>query len=287
MASSHPVQTADRDAVRVAVCQLAPRIGDAAGNLDRAVAAVSAAADAGAQLIVLPELATSGYVFRDLEEVREVAEPADGPTTRRLAALAKQRDLVVVAGFPERSGNLLYNSAVLVDQSGIRAVYRKAHLWDQESDFFTPGSAPPPVVDTAVGRVGMVVCYDLEFPEWMRAVALQGADVVCAPTNWPAEARPGDERPIEVVRVQASASVNRVFFAVADRTGQERGVQWVSASAIIGPDGYPLALADSSGEEQIVTASCPLTSAADKRTGPRNDVFADRRTELYARGAVD
>ncbi len=284
MVSSRTVQTADRAAVRVAVCQLAPRIGDVAGNVDRALAAVSTAADAGAQLIVLPELVTSGYVFRDLEEVREVAEPADGPTTQRLAALARERSLIVVAGFPERSGDLIYNSAVLVDESGPRAVYRKAHLWDRESDFFTPGSAPPPVVETHRGRIGMVVCYDLEFPEWMRAVALQGADVVCAPTNWPAEARPAGERPMEVVRVQASAAVNRVFFAVADRTGSERGVEWASASAIIGPDGYPLALADASGAEQIVTASCLLKTAADKRTGPRNDVFADRRTELYARG---
>jgi predicted amidohydrolase len=285
VASSDTLHLADRDAIRVAVCQVAPRIGDVAGNMDRAVAAVSTAARVGAQLIVLPELVTSGYVFRDLDEVRRVAEPADGPTTRRLAALAREHDLIIVAGFPERSGDVIYNSAVLVDPSGIRAVYRKAHLWDRESDFFTPGSAPPPVVETTVGRIGVVVCYDLEFPEWMRAVALQGADVVCAPTNWPAERRPEGERPMEVVRVQASASVNRVFFAVADRAGRERGVEWASASAIIGPDGYPLALADASGEEQIVTASCLVKTAADKRTGPRNDVFADRRPELYARRA--
>lgn len=271
----------DRDGVMVAVCQLAPRVGEYADNVERAVDGVRAAAAHGAQLVVLPELVTSGYVFHDVGEARACAEGADGPTVRRLSALAAEHGLVVVAGLPELSGDTLYNSAVVVDRSGLRAVYRKVHLWDREGEFFTPGSAAPPVVETEAGRVGVVVCYDLEFPEWMRSVALQGADVVCGPTNWPAGPRPADERPVEVVQAQATASVNRVFLAVAARTGEERGVSWVSGSTIVSPDGYPLILTDPAVEEQVLMARCRLEDARRKHTNASNHVFSDRRPDLY------
>lgn len=264
------------------MCQLAPVLGDVDGNLARAVAAVADAAAAGARLVVLPELVSSGYAFAGRDELERCAERPDGTTVTRLAASAREHDAVVVAGFPELAdGGAVFNSAVLADSSGVRAVYRKAHLWDREKELFTPGSAPPAVVDTSVGRVGVMVCYDLEFPEWLRLAALAGAEIVCAPTNWPAEPRPAAERPIEVVRLQASASVNRVYVAAADRIGRERGVDWVGGSAIVGPDGYPLAVADRERGEQLLVAACRLAEARDKRVSPRNDVLADRRTDLY------
>lgn len=276
-----PLTGGDRD-VGVAVCQLAPVLGDVEGNVTRALAAVADAAAAGAALVVLPELVSSGYVFGSRDELRRCAERPDGPTVARLAGAAREHGVVVVAGFPELAdGGEVFNSAVLADPSGVRAVYRKAHLWDREKELFTPGSAPPAVVDTSVGRVGMMVCYDLEFPEWLRLAALDGAEIVCAPTNWPAEPRPAGERPVEVVRLQASASVNRVYVAAADRVGDERGVEWVGGSAIVGPDGYPLAVADPAGGEQLLVAACRPAAARDKQVSPRNDVLADRRTDLY------
>ncbi|MQA03826.1 MAG: carbon-nitrogen hydrolase [Streptosporangiales bacterium] len=220
-------------AVCVAVCQLAPVIGDRARNVDRAIDAVTAAADAGAHLVVLPELVSSGYVFADRLELGRNAEWRDGATVSRLAAVAQERGVVVVAGFPERGEDGgYYNSAALIDVDGLRAVYQKVHLWDAETELFTPGAAPPVVADTSLGRVGVVVCYDLEFPEWMRLAALAGAEIICAPTNWPGGPCPAGERPVEVVRVQASASVNRCYVAAADRVGTERGVDWVGGSAI-------------------------------------------------------
>lgn len=268
--------------VRVAVCQLAPTVDDPARNLDLALRAVSSAADEGARLVVLPELVTSGYVFADKEEARRAAQTRDGPAVTALARAARDRGLAVCFGFAELdAGGLLRNSAALVDADGLRAVYRKAHLWDREKEIFTPGDDPPPVVDTEFGRVGLVICYDLEFPEWLRLAALRGAQIVCAPTNWPAEPRPPGERPIEVVRAQANASVNRIFLAVADRTGAERGVEWVAGSVIVGPGGFPLSVAEPGGGEQILLADCALAEAADKRISPRNDVFADRRPHLY------
>lgn len=274
------------DVVTVAACQLAPVVGEPELNLDRAVEAATLAADRGARIVVLPELVTSGYVFTGPEEARRLAEPPDGATATRLTELARDRDLVVVAGFAELAAHgALYNSALVADRDGLRTVYRKAHLWDAEKEIFTPGDRPPPVVDTAVGPVGVMICYDLEFPEWLRIAALEGAEIVCAPTNWPAEPRPDGERPVEVVRSQASASVNRVFLAVADRVGPERGVEWVGGSAIIRPDGFPVALADPGAGEQTLVARCTLGDARTKRLSPRNDVLADRRPELYGRVA--
>jgi 5-aminopentanamidase len=267
--------------VRVAVHQLAPVVGDLDGNRARALAAIDAAADAGAQVVVLPELAASGYVFRDAAEARTLAEPPDGPTVTGWAARAAARGLVVVGGFAEDAGSRIHNSAALVDATGLRAVYRKVHLWDREPLAFAPGDAPPAVVDTPHGRIGVIVCYDLEFPEWVRAAALQGAELLCVPTNWPREPRPAGERPMEVLRAMVAASTNRMAVAVCDRCGDERGVTWVAGSAIAGPDGWLLAGPPPAPAPALLVADVDLAAARDKALGPRNDVLADRRPALY------
>jgi predicted amidohydrolase len=268
--------------VAVACCQLAPRVGELEANRANARTAIVDAAGRGARIVVLPELANSGYVFADAREARASAEPLDGPTVGEWAALARDHDLVIVGGVCEDDGSLLRNTSVVVDPTGVRAAYRKAHLWDRESLFFEPGGERPPVVETEHGRIGTMVCYDLEFPEWVRLAALSGVDLLCVPTNWPREPRPAAERPAEVVRVQAGASSNRMFIAACDRCGTERGVEWVSGTAIIGPDGFPLAGPVCADEPATIIARCELQHARDKRTSERNDVFADRRPELYA-----
>lgn len=269
----------------VACCQLAPVVGEVERNRATTRAAIERAAAAGADVVVLPELASSGYVFRDGAEARALAEPATGETVREWTALAAELDVVVVGGFCELGDDeAVHNSAVLADRRGVRAVYRKAHLWADEPDAFAPGAAPPPVVDTRVGRLAVVVCYDLEFPEWVRLPALAGAELLCAPVNWPELPRPAGERPAEVVRVQAGAAVNRMFVAACDRAGQERGVDWVGGSVVVDADGFPLAGPLRMGEERELLALCRLHEARDKSVGPRNDVHADRRPELYRAG---
>jgi predicted amidohydrolase len=267
----------------VAVCQLSLAIGDPDGNLAAAAGAVESAAAAGAGLVVLPELCDSGYVFRDAAEARTLARPAaDSVALRQWQALAARHHTVIAGGFCElaRDGRL-FNSAALVDDSGIRAVYRKAHLWDAEKLVFTPGADAPPVVGLSLGQVSVMICYDLEFPEWVRRAALAGADLIAAPVNWPAAFHPPAERPSEVVKVQAGAATNGVFIAVADRCGTERGVDWVGGSLIAGPDGYPLAGPVTADRAAVLTADCDLPRARDKRINTRNDLFADRRPELY------
>ena len=267
---------------RVAVAQLPLRVGEPQANRAAAEAAIVEAAEAGARLVVLPELVNSGYVFSGVEEARSLAEPADGPTVTGWARLARAHDLVVVGGFCEVADGGLRNSQVMVDPTGTRAVYRKAHLWHDEQDVFTPGDAAAPVVDTALGRIGMMVCYDLEFPEWVRAVGLAGADLLAVSTNWPLSPVPAGERPVLVAYAQVAAAANRMFVAVADRCAAERGVDWVSGTSLIGPGGYPLAGPVLRDGPVVLVADCDLAAARDKATGPRNDVHRDRRTDLYS-----
>ncbi len=257
--------------------QMAPVVGAYEANQD---AVREAIARAQADVVVVPELATSGYVFESPEEARAVARPATEALAPWVDAAAAA-GCIVAGGFAELDGDVLYNSAAIVNASGVLARYRKLHLWDREKLFFTPGDAFPPVVETAVGRLGLCVCFDIEFPEVVRGLALRGAELICVPTNWPDEGRPEGERPMEVVRAMAAASSSRVFIAAADRCGRERGVDWVGGSSLLAPSGFPLAGARASAEPQLLRAPVDLAEARDKRISERNDVLADRRVDVY------
>jgi predicted amidohydrolase len=270
----------------VAVCQLSLAVGDPGGNLAAAAAAIKQAAAAGTGLVVLPELCDSGYVFESAAEARTLASPAgNSPALQQWHELARQHGTVIVGGFCELGPDgQLFNSAALIDATGIRAVYRKAHLWDREKLVFTPGDRPPPLVSLPFGQVSVMICYDLEFPEWVRLAGLAGADLIAAPVNWPAAPHPPAERPSEVVKVQAAAAVNGVFIAVADRCTDERGVAWTGGSLVASPEGYPLAGPVCADQPAVLAADCDLPIARDKRISTHNDLLADRRPELYPPG---
>ena len=272
------------DRIEAAACQLSLRVGDVAGNRAAAAAGIAAAATRGAQLVVLPELTPSGYAFADFAEAERLAEVADGPTCREWTALARRYGLVIVGGICERDGGRLRNTAIVVDADGLRATYRKVHLWDTEAAVFTPGDQPPAVVPTACGELATMVCYDLEFPEWVRLPALAGADLLAAPTNWPLEPPRGMPTQLEVVRVQAIASVNRLPIVAADRCGDERGIRWVGGSCLVAATGRLLAGPPLGPDATVLTATIDLAEGRDKRSSSRNHVFADRRPDLY--GAV-
>jgi predicted amidohydrolase len=272
------------NAIVVSCCQVAPALGDPAANRELAADAISGAAAQGASVVVLPELVSSGYVFDSRADAKASAEAADGETITLWARLAADHSVVIVGGFCETTGaGELFNSAALVDPGGLRGVYRKAHLWDKERLWFSSGSTAPPVIPTLFGRIAVMICYDLEFPEWVRLPALDGAQLLCAPVNWPAFPRPDGERPAEIVRVQADAAVNRMFIAACDRTGEERGVEWVGGSVIVDTDGWPLACAAPAAGPTIIAAECRLDDALNKAISPISNVHADRRPELYGR----
>jgi predicted amidohydrolase len=269
-------------AVTVACAQIAPVVGDRAGNRERARAALREAVGAGARLVVLPELCTSGYVFGSPDEARSLAQPAEGGALDEWAEEAGRGGAVVVGGFCElAAGGVLYNSAAVVDGTGVRAVYRKTHLWDNEQRFFAAGAAAPPVVETAIGRVGVAVCYDMSFPELARAIAMRGADVIAVPANNPVGSRPSGQEPVELVAMRAHAYFNRVFVACCDRCGSERGVEFLGGSVITDEQGWTLTPA-ALGAPSLLMADVAIARARDKRWNERNDVFGDRRPSLYA-----
>jgi 5-aminopentanamidase len=265
-------------AVRVAALRLGPEIGALEANRRATVSAIEEAAAAGAELVVLPELAISGYVFSGADEAHECAEPAAGPTTEAWQGAAERTGCTVVGGLCELDGSgRLRNSAVVVDASGLLAVYRKLHLWGRETLMFVAGDEPPPVVETGCGRIGVGICYDLWFPELARSLAMRGADILAAPSNLSASpAQPGLPH-LDVVVAIATAHVNRMHVVVADRWRDERGERWLGASLVVAADGIVLAQSLDGARPGAVHAGLELASARDKRWGEHNDLAGDRR----------
>lgn len=256
---------------------------DLEGNLERSALAVRRAVERGATFIVLPELVTTGYMFDSADEVQAVALEVDDERLdiwrQALADSVADSGVSVVAGIAERGpdGNV-YNSAVMFDATGVLAVYRKIHLWNREKRYFTPGSRAAPLIPTAHGTVGLLVCYDLDFPEMPRSLALRGADLLLAPTNWSLLRRPEGESAPQLLNARMAARANHVFLAVCDRCGTERGQRWTGGSAVVDPDGWVLSTPDSDG---IALAWVDLAAARDRQLSAVNHVWGDRRPELY------
>ena len=264
---------------RIACCQLDPVLGDLPGNEARISAAISAAVNAGADIVVLPELATSGYMFTDAAEARAAALSADSPQFSTWSALLG--DSVAVLGFCEIGADgRLYNSAVLLDSGGPVAVYRKTHLWDREKLIFTAGDQLPPLLTTRHGVLAVMVCYDLEFAELTRLVAVAGAELIVAPVNWPLFPRPAGEHPGEVITAMSTARLNRVAVAACDRAGVERGQTWTGGTVIVDPDGW--IAAEAGDGEATAVADIDLERAHDKKLTEHVDLLADRRLDLYS-----
>lgn len=264
--------------VRITCLPFAPTILEVSENVARTAEAIEAAMGAGPALVVLPELATSGYVFDSAEEARGAAIRSDDGLLDSWARAAGHG--VVVGGFCELGPDgAVYNSAAIVDRSGVVAVYRKIHLWDREKLFFMAGSVEPPVVDTDLARLGTLICYDLEFPEMTRSLALRGAEVIAVPTNWPLIERPLGERPPEVIAAMAAARSSKVVIACCDRMEVERGQEWTEGTSIVNEQGWVAAESHS----EPISADIDLAGARDKRLAPRSDAFGDRRPDLYGR----
>jgi predicted amidohydrolase len=267
--------------MKIAICQISPTIGKTEENRSKIELAITTAAEGGAQVVLLPELANTGYSFRSKEELYEFAEAPDGVTLTSWRQLAKRFSISIVGGFAESNiDGHVYNSAAVVDQSGVRVIYRKTHLWGDEKLYFTAGDGQAPIVDLPGCRLGLMVCYDIEFPEWVRSVALRGADLICCPVNLPLYPRPAGTTPSEVVRYQAQAAFNRVFIATADRSQSDRDQEWLGASVVIDPDGFVISRINL-GNDFVQIVEIDPHESRDKTIGDSNDVFKDRRVDLY------
>lgn len=266
--------------VRVAACQLALDPDDAEGAWEVVASAVATAAERAAEVVVLPELTLCGSTLRDVAEASARAETVDGPIVTAFAELSRRHRLVLVAGFCETSGlSRPYNSAVVIEDGDVRAVYRKTHLWNREKELFTPGDALPPVASTRIGTIAPAICYDIAFPELLHSLAVRGAQIIASPANWPAPAEP-TTRPFEVAKAMAAASIYHVVVVVADRAGVERGQHWVGGSVICDVFGSRVA-GPEFGTATVLVADVDVDAALDKQLSPHNHVFGDRRTDLY------
>lgn len=261
----------------VAAIQSSPAFGQIAANVEQALGLVPV----GCELAVLPELCSTGYQFRSRDELRALAEPVPaGPTTARLRAFAAERRCALVAGMAERDGERLFNSAVLLRPDGTLERYRKLHLFWDEKDLFDPGDLPFAVHEAAGARIGLMVCFDWVFPEAARSLALGGASLLCHPSNL--------VLPLCPDAMVTRSIENRVFSITANRVGSEHrtdpALRFIGLSQVVAPSGKRLA---SLGETETGAATATIDlAAAHAPITPRNDVWADRRPEMYAPGLV-
>jgi predicted amidohydrolase len=262
--------------MKVGYFQFDPAFGEVKRNLDYVSERL---AQAECDLLVLPELFNTGYQFVSAEEAMALAEEVPGgPTMSRLLELARDRRMHLVAGLAERVGDRVYNAAVLVGPSGLIGIYRKTHLFFEETLWFSPGDTGFPVFDIGRARVGMMVCFDWFYPESARALALKGADLLAHPSNLVLPHCPD--------AMVTRCLENHVFAVTCNRIGsEERGgrkkLTYIGASEVVTPAGTILRRAKPDQEELAVVEIDPL-GARDKRITPYNDLLAGRRPDLYS-----
>lgn len=262
--------------IRVGVVQFSPVFGATAVNLETVERLIK---DVRADILVLPELFSSGYLFETDAEVRRAAhEVEECRVLDWLQEKSRALDCVLVAGIPEKNGQVVYNSAVIVDAaSGLVDTYRKVHLFGEEKRWFKPGNLGYRVWDVRGVRVGVMICFDWIFPEAARTLALAGAQVIAHPSNL---VLPYGQRALPIRSLE-----NRLFIACANRMGEDRRpsgrvLKFTGRSMIVAPNGTILAEMDATTPGVQVMEIDP-TEARDKWITPENHLFHDRRPEFY------
>lgn len=268
--------------MQIAGVQTDVSLMDVEANLRLLEATVRAEVERGTQLTVFPECFVTGYCFDSKAEALPFAESIPGPSTERVARLCAQLKTYVVFGMLELAGDNLFNAAVLVGPDGVIGSYRKVHLPYLGVDrFTTPGDRPFEVFEADGVRIGMLICYDGGFPEAARVLAIQGADLILLPTNWP----PGGDYMAQFSS-NSRAMENGVYFAAVNRVGKERGFHFIGKSRICSPVGATIESIDHD-TAGIVRATIDVTVARTKRLVrvPGKHVIdrmADRRPEMYS-----
>ncbi len=262
--------------MKIGYYQFRPLFGKIEKNLEKVITVLDGVGNK-ADLIVLPELAFTGYYFKDRKELMDLAEdPADSKTLKILEALCKRNDLHIVTGFAERSGDKVFNSAILVGPGGIEHTYRKLHLFNEEKNTFDPGDIPLSIQKVKGVSIGMMVCFDWAFPEVTRSLALQGAQIICHPSN------------LVLTFCQEAMLTrcleNRVFAITTNRFGTDKRPQgelrFTGKSQIVAPGGLLVHRAHSQKNEIFITEIDP-SEADNKSITPLNDLLSDRRPDCY------
>lgn len=259
--------------MRVAVYQCPGVPLDVGANIDNLARQAERAARDGARLLIAPEMILSGYNIGP-RAIAERAEPADGASAQRITELARRHQISILYGYPELAEGSVYNAIQLIDRDGTRlANYRKTHLFgDIDRDAFSPGSDETVIVDLDGWRTGLLICYDVEFPENVRRLALAGADFIAVPT---ALMQPYDF--VASHLVPARAFENGIYVAYANRCSSENGLHYLGLSCIAGPDGRDQARAQH--EEALIFAD--LDRALLDEWRQINTYLKDRNPALY------
>ncbi|MBN4079935.1 acyltransferase [bacterium AH-315-C08] len=261
--------------MKVAIVQNRPEFGNVQANLGRIEIMLTGKM---ADLFVLPELFATGYRFKNRDEAHRFAEPVpDGITTRFLCGLAKKLNAHFIAGLVELENDRVYNSSVIVGPKGLIGRYRKIHLFDTEKSCFHAGTDAPPVFDLDGVKVGVMICFDWRFPETARSLALKGAEIIAHPSNLVLPHCPQ--------AMITRCLENRIFAITADRVGEEERIPgekltFIGQSQVVDPDGSILIRA-SETEEEVHIVDIDLEKARDKYLNPKNEIFKDRRPDLY------
>lgn len=270
---------------QIAAIQFSAIPGLAAHNRARTLDFIHAAADRDARIVVLPELAVSGYCL-DRTVLETAAEELNGETLEAWARAAARLNVVVVGGFCEKAEGRLYNSALIVGPNGLLLHYRKLHPFDREKLIFAPGDLGLRVVETPFGRIGLCICYDLRFVEVMRGLALQDADLIAVPTAWvngfDQAARDGDGLISQARGAAVQANLNQVFVACASQSGAAHGTRFLGSSLVVDPFGHVLSGPLDECVEGMIIAPFERTRVRDAQN--RSELIqprSDRRSDVY------
>jgi len=260
--------------LRIGYYQFRPLFGQIKKNLGKVITALK---DIEADLIVLPELPFTGYYFADREETRMLAEdPDDSSTVHSLKALCKERNLYLVTGFAERKRDKIFNSALLIGPEGLVHTYRKLHLFNEEKNWFDAGDTPLALQAVRGARIGTMICFDWIFPEVARALAVQGAHIICHPSN----------RVLNYCQqtMLSRCLENSVFAITANRFGADKRphgeLKFTGKSQIVAPKGVLLHRA-AAQREALYTTEIDPQRAEDKNITALNQMMDDRRPEFY------
>ena len=273
--------------MRVAVAQLRSAPLDAAANGRRGVAAIAAAAPDGADLVVLPELMACGSVL-DRARLQQLAEPASGtaPALRQWHAAAAKHEIAFVAGFAERDGTALFNSATVIDRDGaIAGLYRELHLFGDEGGMFAPGDLGLLVVTVDGLHLGVLICFDLRFPEVLRILAAQRTAVVAVPTAWVDGFDPQPVRESgtigQVDGAQIQANLNQLYIACAGQVGCSRGLSFLGRPVTAGRTAPCWPARSAQPPKSCAPSTSTLTRWRRRATAAAASRPAQRRTEVY------
>lgn len=277
----HATKNGDERKVRIAAIQCAVSESQTAANVAAAADWIAKAADQDCQLAVLPECSLTGYGFDSRAALERVAIRLDGPEVRAILAICAARQIHAIVGFFEARDGKIFNSAALIGPKGIAGVHRKAHLPYLGGDRYAdrPEEVSASAFATEIGVIGISICYEIRFPEAMRTLVLNGAEIIALPTNWPVQSSILADH---FTRVRAAE--NMVYFIAANRNDSAAGTDYLGHSQIVDPKG--VVMAHLTGETGLITADVDLEIARSKKIVFEEgrfelNLFADRRPEAY------